>query len=96
MFGAGRGNFLQIFGVAVAFFFLFGDGDRDIATVFDHVAECFEAGFESGHPHRGWSHVHAAARLAEIEWDTDNANLSGGNVSGSRCSHHGLDIDFVI
>ncbi len=38
---AGRSDFLQIFGVRRAFFFLLGDGDRNVAGVFDNVADGF-------------------------------------------------------
>jgi hypothetical protein len=41
--GAGGGDFLEIFGVSRAFFFLLGNGDGDVAGVFDNVADGFEA-----------------------------------------------------
>ena len=45
-----------------------------------HVAECFEPRLQTGDAHRRWSHVHAAARLPQIERDADHANLPPGNV----------------
>ena len=75
--GAGGGDFFQIFGVRVAFFFLLGNGDGDVAAVFDLVAEGFQARFEAGHAHGRGAHVDAAARLAEIKRNADDADFPG-------------------
>ena len=91
MLGAGRGDFLQILRVRVAFFLLFRHGDGDVAAVFDLVAERLEARFESGDADRRRSHVDAAARLAEIERHTDDANFSGRDVGGACVIMDGYD-----
>ena len=78
--GAGGGDFFQIFRVGGAFLFLFGDGDGDVAAVFDVVADGFEARFEAGDTNGRGAHVDAAARLAEIEWDADDADLLWGDA----------------
>ena len=80
MFRAGGGDFFQIFGVRVAFFFLLGNGDGDVATVFDVVPERFEPRFEAGDANGRWAHVDAAARLAEVERNADDANFPGSDV----------------
>src|ERR1035437_5679711 len=61
--GAGSGDFLEVFGVGCAFFFLFGDGDGDVPGVFDNVPDGFEAGFESGGGAGGGTQVSATAGL---------------------------------
>ncbi len=81
--GAGGGDFFQVFGVGGAFFLLLGNGDGDVAAVFDFVAEGFEAGFESGDADGGRSHIDAAAGLAEIEGNADDADFAGSDVGGS-------------
>jgi hypothetical protein len=63
--GAGGGDFLEVFGVGRAFFFLLGDGHGHVAGVFDNVADGFEARFQSGNAHRGRTHVNPAAGLTQ-------------------------------
>ena len=79
--------------MCVAFFFLFGNGDRDVAAVIDFMAESFEASFESRDPDSGWPHIDAAAGLAEVERDSDYTDLFAGDVGG-RCSSgcHGQEL----
>ena len=84
--GAGGGDFLEIFGVGRAFFFLLRDGDGDVARVFDNVPDGFEAGFESGDADGGRPHVNAAAGLAEVERNADHADLARGDVAERRAS----------
>jgi hypothetical protein len=40
--GAGGSDFLEVFGIGGACFFLLGDGDGDVAGVFDDVADSLE------------------------------------------------------
>src|SRR5215831_5746851 len=82
--GAGGGDFLQIFRVGVAEFFLFGNGDRDVAAVLNDVADGFEAGLEAGDAHGGGAHVDTAARLAEVEGDANDTDLFGGDAAEGR------------
>src|SRR5207244_5696486 len=73
--GAGLGNLLQVLGTLFAdghFFRLF---DGEIADVFDLQAKLLEAGLESWSAQGGRSHVHAAAALAEVHGDADDANF---------------------
>src|SRR5579859_7504391 len=84
--GAGGGDFLEVLGVGGAFFFLFRDGDGDVAGVFDNVSDGFEAGFESGYANGGRAHVNTAAGLAEVERDADHADLAGSDVRERRGS----------
>ena len=79
-FRAGLGDFLQILGVGIAFGLGFGQGDRHVAAVLDVVAQGLELGFESGDAHRRRTHVHAAARLAEVERHADDADVFGFDV----------------
>src|ERR1700740_3034959 len=78
-FGAGCGDFLQIFGMGGAFLLLLGDGDGDVSAVLDDVADGSEGGFESGDADSGRAHVASPPRLAEIERDSDDANLLGSD-----------------
>src|SRR6201987_1894984 len=73
--GTGRGNFLQILGVGGAFLLLLRDCDRDVAAILDDVADSLETSFESGDTDSRRTHVDASARLPEVEWDADDANL---------------------
>src|SRR5262249_23223956 len=82
--GAGGGDFFQVFRVGGAFFFLLGDGNGDIAAVFDVVADGFKARFESGDADGRGTHVDAAARLAEVERDADDADVLWSDA-GERC-----------
>ena len=84
--GAGGGDFLQVFGVGCAFFFLLGNGDRDVARVFDDVPDGFEARFQSGDADRRRTHVHAAARLPKVKRNADHANLARSDVAECRAS----------
>ena len=86
LLGAGGGDFLEILGVGGAFFLLLGDGDGDVAGIFDNVADGFEAGFESGDADGGRAHVDAAAGLAEVERNANHANLARGDVGVGRAS----------
>ena len=73
--GAGLGNLLQVLGTLFAdghFFRLF---DGEIADVFDLQAQLLEAGLETCSAQGGRSHVHAAAALAEVHGDADDANF---------------------
>ena len=91
--GAGGGDFLQIFRVGRAFFFLLGKSDGNIAAVFDVMADGLEAGLESGDAHGGGTHVDAAAGLSQVKRHSDDANFarndaaefSGLSHSGSSC-----------
>src|ERR1700732_5007235 len=83
---AGCGDFFEVFGVGGSFFFLLRDGHSDVAGIFDNVPDGFEACFESGDADRGRTHVNAAARLAEVERNTDHADLAWSNVAECRAS----------
>src|SRR5262249_3977241 len=71
----GGGDLLQIFRVLVAYFFLLRDGDRDVATVVDLMAERLEARFEPGDADSGRAHIDATARGAKVERHTDHTDL---------------------
>ncbi len=83
---AGRGNFFQIFGARRAFFFLLRDGDGDVAGIFHVVANGFEPRLQPGDAYGGWTHVHAAARLAKVEGNADDTNLPRSNAAERRGS----------
>ncbi len=87
--GARRCDFFQILCVRIAFLFLLGDRDGDVAGVFYDVAERFEACFQPGDAHRRGPHVHAAARRAQIERHTDDADflVMGGRKRSGRGGH---------
>ena len=80
--GAGGGDFFQILRVGSAFLLLFRDGDGNIAAVFDHVSQGFQARFQAGDAHRRRPHVDAAARLAKVERNADHADLLGSDAGG--------------
>src|ERR1019366_9687081 len=84
--GAGGSDFLEVLGVGRACFFLFGDGDGDVAGVFDDVADSFEAGFESGNADGGRPHVNAAARLAKIKRNANHADVARGDAGERSAS----------
>src|SRR5260370_14188900 len=79
-------DFLEVFGVGRAFFFLFGDRDGDVAGVFDNVSDGFEARFESSDANGGRTHVNAAAGLAEVKRNANHANLARGDIAERRAS----------
>src|ERR1051326_3256969 len=56
--------------------FLFWDGDRYVAAVFDNVAELFKTCFQTCHADCGWAHIYATAGLAEVERDTNHADFA--------------------
>src|SRR5208283_585016 len=74
--GAGRGDFLEVLGIGRAFFLLLGDGDGDIAGVFDNVSNGFKARFQFGNADSGRSHVNPAAGLAKIKRNANDSNLA--------------------
>src|SRR5579862_835092 len=84
MLRARRGNLLQVFCVGVAFFFLLGNGNRDITPIFHDVSQRFQARFQSRHPHGRRPHVDAAARLPQVQWNTDDTNSLRNNARGRR------------
>src|SRR5271154_6151499 len=79
-------DFLEVFGIGRAFFLLLGDGDGDVAGVFDNVADSFEAGFESGNTNGGRTHVNSTAGLSEIERNADDSNLARSDAAEGRVS----------
>src|SRR6266478_6091932 len=74
-------DFLEVFRVGRAFFFLFWDGDGDVAGVFDNVSDGFETRFESSDADGGRTHVNAAAGLAEVKRNTDHSDLAWSDVA---------------
>ena len=88
LFGAGGCNLFQILRVRIADFLLFRDGHRDIARIFDDVAELLEASLKPRNANRGGSHVHAAPRLPKIKWHAYDANLLRADAHvGDVCGH---------
>jgi hypothetical protein len=51
--------------------------DGKIADVFDLKAQFLDAGLKTRAAKGGRAHVHAAAALAEVHGDADNANFLG-------------------
>jgi len=95
--GAGGSDFLEVFGVSRAFFFLLGDGDGDVAGVLDNVPDGFKAGFESGDADRRWTHVNAAAGLAKIKRNANHADLTGSDAAvGCASLSHKTSSQFPV
>src|SRR5690348_1509355 len=72
---AGFRNFLKILGALLAnghFFRLFY---FEVADVFDRVAELLNGRMQTRPAQSGWPHVHAAAALAEVHGNADDANF---------------------
>src|SRR5271169_156098 len=91
--GAGGGDFLEIFGVGRAFFLLLGDGNGDVAGIFDDVSDGFETGFEPSDADGRRTHVNAAAGLTEVERDANHADLARGDAAvGCASLRHTLPI----
>src|SRR5579862_6117212 len=88
MLRAGSRDLFQILRVRVALFFLLGNRDGHIAPVLHFVTESFEPSFEAGYANRGRSHIHAAARLAKIKGNANNANLTGRDAHDRSGSSH--------
>ena len=82
--GAGGGDFLEVFGAGGAFFLLLGDGDGNVASIFDDVPDGFKARFESGNADRGRPHVNAAPGLAKIERNADHTDVARGDAAERR------------
>src|SRR6516162_8042221 len=76
MLGARGGDLFQILRVRIAFFFLLGNSDGNVAAVFDFMPDYLQTCFQSCHTNGGRAHIDAAARLAEIEGNTNDANLA--------------------
>src|SRR5258708_3600078 len=83
---AGGSDFFEVFGVSRSFFFLFGDSDGDVASVFDNVSNAFKARFESGNADGGRPHINSSPGLAEIERNADHADLPRSDVAERRAS----------
>ena len=66
----------------IASFFLLGNRDRDVASVFDDVAKLLQPHLEAGYAYSGGPHVHTTAGLAEIERHTDDADFAWGDFGG--------------
>jgi hypothetical protein len=88
MLGAGGCDLFQILRVRVALFFLLGNRDGHIASVFDLVAQRFQSRFQASHANRGRSHIHAAAGLAKVKGNANNANLTGRDAHDRSGSSH--------
>src|SRR5579863_7817484 len=87
MLGASCGNLFQIFCVRVAFLLLFGDCDGHVPGVFNHMPKRLQSGLEAGYANCGRSHIHAAARLAEVEGHTNDADLTGSDARRGDVCH---------
>ena len=86
LLGASGGDFSEVLGARIAFFLLLGNSNGDVPGIFDDEAQRLETSLQASHAHRRWAHVHAPARLAEIERDADHANFLARKV-GSCCRH---------
>src|SRR5277367_323131 len=89
MLGAGCGNLLQIFRMRITFLLLLSYGDSDVSAVLDDVSDRLKTRLEAGDADRRRPHIHAAARLAEVERNANNTNLSRNNAreGWGSCSH---------
>ena len=72
---AGFRNFLKILRALFADGHFFGLFHSEVADVFHRVAELFDGGMQARTAEGGRAHVHAAAALAEVHGDADDANL---------------------
>src|ERR1700733_5286767 len=77
MLGAGRSNLLQILCMRITFLLLLGNSDGYISGVFNNVSQRVESRLEAGNTKCGRLHIHAAARLTEVERNPNDANLPG-------------------
>ena len=73
-------DFIEVLGIGIALRPGFLHRDVDIAAVLNVVTERLELGLKTGNAHGGGSHIHAAARLAEIERHADDADVLGLNI----------------
>src|SRR6267142_1587403 len=67
-----------------AFFLLLGNCNRDIATVFDDMADGFEPSLKTGDTHCRRSHVYAAPGLAQVERNPNHTNLLRSDAGEDR------------
>src|SRR5208283_5212627 len=84
--GAGGGDFLEVFGIGRACFFLLGNGDGNVAGILDNVPDGFKARFQSGNANGGGTHVNPAAGLAKVKRNTDHANVARGDAAVGRAA----------
>src|SRR2546429_9668795 len=91
MLCTGCSDFLQIFRVGIAFLLLLGNGDGNIAAVFHHVAQGFETRLQASNADGRRAHVHASARLTEVERNANNTNFLGA-YAGEGCSGGCYDV----
>ena len=68
-------NFLEIFGAFFAELHFFGLLDFEVADVFDLMAELLDARLQASAAKGGRAHIHAAAALAEVHGNADDANF---------------------
>src|SRR5262249_11725394 len=94
LLGAGCSDFLQIFRVRIAFLLLLRNSDSNVPPVFNNMPDLLEPRFEPRNANCRWSHVNTAARLTEIERDTDDTNFPASDACGScsRDHHESLSI----
>jgi hypothetical protein len=59
----------------------FGLRDVDVAQIVHGETELGEAAAQTGYAQGGWSHIHASAALAEIEWRSDYGDIGGFHFS---------------
>ena len=84
--GAGGGDFLEVFGIGGACFFLLGNGDGNVAGIFDNVPDGFKARIESGNPNGGRPHVNPAAGLPKVKRNTDHSDLARRDAAVRRAA----------
>lgn len=75
---ADRGNFPEVAISAVAETLGFGDGDGEISGVFDAEVKQAETLLQFGGADGGGAHIDAAAGLAEVEGNADDADGTAG------------------
>ncbi len=90
--GAGRRDFLQIFGVRVAFFFLLRYGHGNVAAIFHLMPQRFQPRLEPRHSDGRRPHIDATPGLAQIERHADHPNLLGRNVRSAYGRHKDWEI----
>src|SRR5437899_12382900 len=64
----------------MAILFRFGNGNGDVAAVFNYQPKRFEFGLKPGNSDGRWSHIDTTPRLSKIKRDTDDTNFARRNL----------------
>ena len=78
--GAGSGNFFRYLADGSPAFFCSAMATEMFPRILHHVPQFFQPRLQAGHAYRRGSHVHAPARLSQVERDANHPDFPGHDV----------------